>query len=149
MQVSPQTELTSPVQIESHFVLQQYGSSSQIAVAQASHAALSFAPVEQMSCEQVLDAAQVPAELQVSEPEQLPQVPPQPSEPQVLPLHAGVHVDATHCPAVLQLSPLAQAPQLPPQPSEPQVLPLHAGVHVVVPDASAVPFGVPLPVGPS
>ena len=56
-----------------------------------------------------------------------PQLPPQPSEPQVLPEHDGVH-EETHWPLELQVEPEGQVPHEPPQPSEPQVLPLQFGV---------------------
>src|SRR5205814_9142266 len=51
-------------------------------------------------------------------------------------------------PPGLQVVPLPQLPQLPPQPSSPQVLPLQLGLQVP-PPPSAVPLGVPIPVGPS
>ena len=54
----------------------------------------------------------------------------------------------THTPPE-QLSPDAHEPQLPPQPSSPQVLPLQLGVQVPPPPPSALPFGEPMPVGPS
>lgn len=57
---------------------------------------------------------------------QVPQEPPQPSDPQVLPVQLGVQV---HLPAGEQASVPAQVPQVPPQPSGPQVLPLHCGLH--------------------
>lgn len=56
----------------------------------------------------------------------VPQEPPQPSDPQVLPAQLGVQV---HLPAGEQASVPAQVPQVPPQPSGPQVLPLHCGLH--------------------
>jgi hypothetical protein len=59
---------------------------------------------------------------------QSPQLPPQPSGPQLRPLHEGVH--ATHCPA-LQVAEIAQLPQLPPQPLSPQVRPAQFGVQLV------------------
>jgi hypothetical protein len=58
---------------------------------------------------------------------QLPQVPPHPSLPQVLPEQLGVQVP-THVPEVLHVVPLPQVPQEPPQPSLPQVLPAQLGV---------------------
>ena len=57
---------------------------------------------------------------------QVPQEPPQPSDPQVLPVQLGVQV---HLPAGEQASVPAHVPQVPPQPSGPQVLPLHCGLH--------------------
>jgi hypothetical protein len=56
------------------------------------------------------------------------QVPPQPSEPQVVPEQLGVHVAATHWPLALQTGALAGQVQVPPQPSEPQVVPEQLGV---------------------
>ena len=52
-----------------------------------------------------------------------------------------------HTPAE-QVWPLSHEPQLPPHPSSPQTLPLQFGVHVV-PPPRFVPFGEPIPVGPS
>ena len=52
----------------------------------------SLVPAVQSECEQLLPPpeVQVPLELQVWPLAQVPQVPPQPSEPQVLPLQFGV-----------------------------------------------------------
>jgi len=93
---------------------------------------------------------QTPEELQVSPLAQLPQVPPQPSLPQVFPEQLGVQLE-THCPELLQDSPPVHVPQVPPQPSLPHIFPVQFGVQVPPPPrlASAAPFGVPLPVGPS
>jgi hypothetical protein len=99
-------------------------------VAQGSQLDFSLAPVEQMGCEQVPPLTHWPVVLQVWPEAQVPQVPPQPSLPQVLPLQLGVQ-EATHWPEVLQLLPEAQVPQLPPQPSLPQLLPVQLGVQVV------------------
>jgi hypothetical protein len=63
--------------------------------------------------------------MHTSVPLQLPQVPPQPSSPQPLPLHLGWHF--THLPPTQSSVPL-QLPQVPPQPLSPQVLPSHAGL---------------------
>ena len=70
----------------------------------------------------------------------MPHEPPQPSEPQVLPVHAGAHA-ATHWP-LTQLSLVAQVPQTPPQPLEPQTLPLQAGTQVVTQAPSGVQFAL-------
>jgi hypothetical protein len=60
----------------------------------------------------------------------VPQLPPQPSEPHILPLQLGVQ---THCPLALQVWPVPQVPQLPPQPSVPHTLPLQLGTQVHCP----------------
>src|SRR5581483_11143459 len=119
----PHTELTSPTQIESHAVAQQYESAAQILVAHGSQPEVSLPPDEQIGCEQVPPPpppleTQVPLALQVEPVAQVPQLPPQPSEPQVLPLQLGV--------------------QPPPPPPPPPDAP-----------ASDAPLGVPTPVGPS
>lgn len=61
----------------------------------------------------------------------MPQEPPQPSSPQLLPAQLGVH-DVEHLPAA-QNCPAGQAPQGLPQPSSPQLLPaqslMQVGVH--------------------
>ena len=62
---------------------------------------------------------------------QLPQLPPQPSSPQVAVWHlngVGLH-RSTHLPRAHTFAPL-HAPQLPPQPSAPQSLPEQVGTHV-------------------
>ena len=46
-------EPTSPTQMESHAVVQQYGSWAQIVPAQLVQDEVSFVPCEQMGCEQV------------------------------------------------------------------------------------------------
>jgi hypothetical protein len=58
---------------------------------------------------------------------QVPQVPPQPSEPHCLPAQLGTQPPWTHCPWALQLNPAWQVPQLPLQPSEPHCLPAQFG----------------------
>jgi hypothetical protein len=74
-----------------------------------------------------------------------PQLPPQPSGPQVFPAQLGTH---THCPEVLHVGvePL-QVPQLPPQPSGPHCLPVQAGLQthwpVVVLQVGFAPLHVP------
>src|SRR5690349_16351866 len=89
-QVWWQTDETSPTQIESHAVVQQYESTAQMLPAQVSHDAVSAPPVEQIGCEQVPPPpTQVPA-LQVWPAAHVPHEPPQPSSPQVLPLQFGV-----------------------------------------------------------
>jgi hypothetical protein len=64
-------------------------------------------------------------------------VPPQPSDPQALPLQAGTQV-LTHWPLALQAWLAGQVPQVPPQPSAPQAFPVQAGVQ-------GVPFGRQVP----
>lgn len=61
---------------------------------------------------------------------QVPQLPPQPSGPQLLPVHFGWQV-AVHWPSGVQWRADAlQVPQLPPQPSEPHWRPPQLGTHV-------------------
>jgi len=48
----PQTDWTSPTQIESHELLQQNGSTAQIRAAQGSHDAVRLLPVEEIACAQ-------------------------------------------------------------------------------------------------
>jgi hypothetical protein len=71
--------------------------------------------------------AQVPSAVQVAPDEHVPQEPPQPSLPQVLPVQFGVQ-EETHKPAVVQLNPVWQLPQLAPQPLSPHCLPVQFGV---------------------
>jgi hypothetical protein len=54
VQLSPQIEATSPTQVASHALAQQYGSAAQSVVAQGSHAAARLMPVAQRACAQVL-----------------------------------------------------------------------------------------------
>jgi hypothetical protein len=144
-----QIEETSRTQMESHATAQQKPSTLQMDVAHGSQPVTSLLPVEQMACVQMPPPEHWPLELQVAPPVQAPQVPPQPSLPQTLPLQLGVQA-LVHWPLELQLEPLAQAPQVPLQPSLPQTLPLQLGVQVEPePPARAAPFGVPMPVGPS
>ena len=77
----------------------------------------------------------------------MPQLPPQPSSPQFLPVQFGVQPPPSHTPPALQVWPPEHVPQLPPQPSSPQFLPVQLGVQV--PPAIAPAFGEPRPVGPS
>ena len=123
----PQIEATSPTQIESHAVLQQYESAAQILPAQGSQLEVRGLPCEQIGCEQPPPPWQVPPELQVWPDGQEPQVPPQPSGPQVLPVQFGVQVEP-QVPFEPQVEPCGQVPQVPPQPSGPQFLPVHCGV---------------------
>jgi hypothetical protein len=146
LQLSSQIESTSPVQTESHEEEQQTESCAQIFAAHESHDAVRAPPVEQIECAQPA-AVHVPAALQVWPVAQVPQVPPQPSLPQFLPVQLGVQV-VVHVPAALQVWPVAQVPQVPPQPSLPQFLPVQLGTQTV-PPLSTAPFGVPMPVGPS
>jgi homeobox protein ESX1 len=148
-QVWPQTELTSPTQIESHAVVQQYESAAQMLAAHESQLPVSAPPVEQIGCEQVPPPpVQVPLEPQVWPLPHVPHEPPQPSLPQVLPVHCGVQPVEPHWPADEQVWPVAHVPHVPPQPSLPHILPVQFGVQVL-PPPSAEPFGEPLPVGPS
>lgn len=64
---------------------------------------------------------------------QVPQVPPQPLLPQVLPVQSGTQ-EATHTP-FWHVFPVGHVPQVPPQPSGPQVLPVHDGVQPQPPQA--------------
>lgn len=76
---------------------------------------------------------QVPLALsQTWAPVQVPQVPPQPSDPHARPAHWGVQ---THWPDPLQVWPPAQVPQVPPQPSVPQERPRQFGAHAHWPAA--------------
>jgi len=59
----------------------------------------------------------------------VPHDPPQPSLPQVRPVHIRAH--AVQVPEAEQLSPAAQRPHDPPQPSLPQVRSVHMGMHEV------------------
>ncbi|HMG57443.1 MAG TPA: hypothetical protein VK601_28280, partial [Kofleriaceae bacterium] len=72
--------------------MQQNESAAQIWAAQVSHDGVSAPPVEQIGWAQVPPPVQVPPGLQVWPPGQVPQVPPQPSLPQVLPVQLGVQV---------------------------------------------------------
>jgi hypothetical protein len=90
---------------------------------------VSLVPTEQIWCAQVPLAPHWPELLQVCPLAHDPQVPPQPSLPQVLPEQEGVQL-ATHWPELLQVCPLPHDPQAPPQPSLPQVLPVQAGVQL-------------------
>jgi len=84
---------------------------------------------------------------------QVPQEPPHPSLPQVLPVQLAAHVDVWHWPEALHV-PLEQVPQLPPQPSAPHSRPEHAGAQLHLPDALHVfplaqtPQAPPHPSGP-
>ncbi len=128
----PQIELTSPTQIESHAVVQQYESCAQISPAQVLQLPSRFEPVEQIGCAQLpVPPVQVPDVLQVWPLPQVPHEPPQPSSPQVLPAQFGVQPWVWHWPAEVQVWPLGQVPQVPPQPSLPHCLPLQFGVQEV------------------
>ena len=70
-----------------------------------------------------------PKASQVSPVEHVPQDPPQPSAPQVLPTQSGVH-SGTHWPNGSHNAPVEHVPQDPPQPSAPQSLPAQSGVQV-------------------
>jgi hypothetical protein len=82
---------------------------------------------------------------------QVPQVPPQPSLPHVLPLQLGVQ---PHWPVWPQACPDGQLPQVPPQPSGPQTRPAQLGAHAHCPVAeqawppAQVPHEPPQPSGP-
>jgi hypothetical protein len=66
----------------------------------------------------------------------VPQKPPQPSLPQVLPLHCGTQMQAP-LPPGSQVRPAAQVPHDPPQPSPPHTrVALHWGTQTQVPVAS-------------
>ena len=69
-----------------------------------------------------------PPALQMLPPGHVPQLPPHPSEPQVLPEQAGVH---TQAPAAEQVVAVPHVPQEPVQPSLPHALPVQSGVQVV------------------
>jgi hypothetical protein len=88
---SPHTLATSPTQMLSHAVVQQYESTAQISVAHGSHPVCSTLPVEQIGCGHDPPVVHVPAALHVVPFEHDPHVPPQPSGPQVLPLQFGTH----------------------------------------------------------
>jgi hypothetical protein len=66
---------------------------------------------------------QTPATLQMLPVVQVPQLPPQPLSPQVLPVQLGVQTQVP----LWQVLGAVQVPQLPPQPSSPQVLPAQLG----------------------
>jgi hypothetical protein len=125
-----QMDLTSPTQMLSHFVLQQYGSWAHISVAHGSHDGVSLLPVLQMGCEHVVLPTHCPAGSHVSPLLQLPHEPLQPSGPHCLPEHWGVQV-VVHWPVGSHVSPLLQLPHEPLQPSGPHCLPEHWGVHVL------------------
>jgi len=98
-------------------------------------------------------AAQVPTVPHSMPVGQLPQVPPQPSGPQVRPVQLRTH--ATQAPDdVLHICPVGHVPQVPPQPSEPQVRPVQSRVHEQVPavlhvcPVGQVPQAPPQPLGP-
>ena len=91
-QVWPHTEPTSPTQIESHPVVQQYGSTAQIDDTQALQPLASAPPVVQSSCAQVTVPWHWPSAEQVWPDGQLPHEPEQPSGPHALPVHCGVQV---------------------------------------------------------
>jgi len=59
---------------------------------------------------------------------QVPQVPPQPSLPQTLPVQLGWQASQA-VPVALQVVPAPQVPQFPPHPLLPQTLPAQSGVH--------------------
>ncbi len=63
--------------------------------------------------------------MHTSVPVQLPHEPPQPSSPQVLPVHFSLHF--SHFPTRHSSVPV-QVPQVPPQPSSPQTLPSQLGL---------------------
>jgi len=98
LQVSPQIDPTSPTQIESHAVLQQYGSWAQIDVAHGSQLDFSCVPLEQMPWVQ---PAPPPDELPLDPPEDdepLEEPPPPPHvSPQIVP------TSLTHCASHLTL----------------------------------------------
>ncbi len=96
----PQTELTSPTHCASQLVLQQYASAAHTLPAQGSQLEVSALPVEQIGWAQVLPPEHCPVEPQVCPEGQVPQVPPHPSGPQLLPEQLGVQPD-THCPLEL------------------------------------------------
>ncbi len=79
--------------------------------------------------------------MQVDPAGQLPQFPPQPSGPQVLPLHCGTHA-ATHAPASHASLAEQPGPQDPPHPSGPHTTPPHLGMQRLAGHA-----GVVAPVG--
>jgi hypothetical protein len=79
---------------------------------------------------------------------QVPQLPPQPSEPQFLPalMQSGTQAGGVHWKLALQTLGRVQVPQLPPQPSEPQFLPalMQSGTqinsHKLVPEFQEAPL---------
>jgi len=75
--------------MESQVTLQQNESAAQMLVTQESQPDFRRPPVEHSLCVQV-EVVHVPAALHVCPEAQVPQVPPQPSGPQVLPVHCGV-----------------------------------------------------------
>jgi hypothetical protein len=86
-------------------------------------------PVSDTGSQAFGSLTQLPPLEQLMPAAQLPQEPPQPSLPQVLPAHCGVQM---HCPLALQL-PEKHVPQLPPHPSGPQVFPAHCGAQAHCP----------------
>ena len=92
-----------------------------------------------------LQGAHTPDAVQFSVPVHVPQLPPQPSSPQVLPVQSGTHWQS---PAALHCSLTEHVPQVPPQPLSPHSLPPHCATHSQFPLIQALPapqaIGAPL-----
>ena len=71
---------------------------------------------------------QAPSMVQASPSAQFPQLPPQPSGPQILSVQLGTHSTSMQTP-LSQVISLPHSPQLPPQPSGPQSLPSQSVAH--------------------
>ncbi len=162
--MSPQTEATSPTQLESHVEEQQNESCAQIALTQMSHVDERAPPVVQAEWAQVM-RLQLSSQIESTSAVQFEsQEEEQQNEScaQIFVAHEShdavrappvkqiecAQPAAVHVPLALQVWPVPQVPQVPPQPSGPQFLPVQLGVQVAAP-LSTAPFGVPIPVGPS
>ena len=88
----PQIDPTSPTQIESHEVVQQYESAAQILVTHASQPLASAAPVSHSPCAHIAVPWHLPLASQLCPVGQVPHEPEQPSEPHCLLVHVGVQV---------------------------------------------------------
>ena len=139
----PQYVGTSLTQMLSHWLLQQYGSALQTSVAHVLHDGVSGTPVEHTACAHVPPPLDEPPLEPLDEPLELPLLEPlddplelPPLEPELDPL-----LDPLEDPLLEpELEPL-ELPLL-----DPELLPL---LLPEPPEVSALPLGVPHPVGPS
>jgi hypothetical protein len=139
------------------------GSQTQVDIEQVSRLLVQMLP-EQHGWPRPPQATQLPPVQIAAGPQPGPQVPPQPSSPQVFPAQLGTHL---HTPAAPHAAPALQAPpvqqawpgaphvthvvplhtvpaaqpgaQVPPQPSGPQVAPPQLGAHMQVPPEHVAP----------
>ena len=157
-QLWPQIEPTSPTQIASHFVLQQYESAAQIWVTQGSHVATSLVPAVQSAWAHVLppppllppedDPELLPEELPLLLPDELPELLPLLLDelPELLPEELPLLLP-DELPELLPPL-LDEPPELLPE-ELPLLLPDELPELPPLPEPQRAAFGVPIPVGPS